>query len=97
MEMIIQGAALVNRFYVVDGWTKEKVAELLVHPEDGNKIETRYDKEFSAGIPKPDGKALYFACYGHYPFNEGKIKEHEYKPFSKSECDQLFSQKNNVI
>lgn len=69
--MNIVSANLVDRFYVVDGWTREGVAKLLVSEDIKKVIPRWYDSEkdkvteFQSDIPEDfccEG-ADYFAVY----------------------------------
>jgi len=53
--MKIRGAALVNRFYVSDGWTREAVAKLLKrpkYPESLGVVVLRYTFELPRDLLK---------------------------------------------
>ena len=92
--MKIRGAALVNRFYAHDGWTRKKVAALLADPKKMEHVTPRY---FDG-----DPKVAYYAVYDHeVAFLASKIAKHEYIPFSMGKgvgpCDKEFESKNKVI
>jgi hypothetical protein len=87
--MIIIGAALANRFYISDGWTREKVAKLLFNQNTQHVI-PRIFKEND-----PDN---YFAVYeASVIFISEEVAKHEYRPYSKHQCDAEFSQKNHCM
>lgn len=92
--MKICGAALANRFYARDGWTRGKVVALLADPKQKEHVEPRYFAE--------DPKVAYYAVYNHgVSFLASKIAGHEYVPFNLgggvSPCDEKFESKNNVV
>lgn len=108
--MIIQGAALINRFYISDGWTKKKVAELLKYPlRMKDKIKCVTSRIFTDYDIKSDKSKEISSYYAVYPditshpeaiFNKEKVMKHEYKPFTMlgskiiSHCNKSFGSKN---
>lgn len=98
--MLITGAALVNRFYAIDGWTIQSVADMLDDPSTLN-VTARYDRESSSGVPATPGEPIsYFAVYDHETtssFLKSKVDEHEYEPFSDGDHDARFADKNRTI
>jgi hypothetical protein len=85
--MLIIGAALINRFSISNGWTREKVAQLLID-KDINHVTPRY---FKPNESDPDD---YFAVYDDAIFDLNEVEKHEFRPFSQHECDNSFNKKN---
>lgn len=82
--MKIRGAALANRFYKSDGWTKEAIRGLL--------IPSKFDPD-----PLIEDRGEYYAVYVKWVvFDAAKVAMHEYEPYSKSDEDARFDQKNEV-
>ena len=79
--MIIRVASLTLRFYVSDGWTLQRVKNLLVCPNF--KIKRREGN-------KELGISDYFACYTNSSrkvFKYSKIKKHAFEPGNWCELD----------
>jgi hypothetical protein len=69
--MKIHGVSLTNRFYVTEGWTKEKIAKLLQNPKDIKHIKTR---------------DTYFAVYNiDVKFIREEVEKHEFVPLFKNQ------------
>ena len=104
--MIIRGASLVNRFYISDGWTTEKVAELLSTPKDMAKkiacVSLRCFRNYSGPASRDMYIPTYFAVYenkhpAHNPeFDAKKVLEHEYIPYRSAFGHEGFGTKNRV-
>jgi len=106
--MRIHGAALVNRFYVNDGWTREAVAKLLKRPKYPESLEVvvlrhtfESPLEQTTGSTTDDGEPYYYAVYDKSAiFDKEKVKQHEYVPFRLVSsgkiynCDKTFDTKN---
>ena len=98
--MKIQGAALINRFYIRDGWTKEKVAGLLLSPEKWeDKMKCVEERSFPEYLQDGTEEQVpaYYAVYESFMgdanpvFDKEKVEKHEYQPF---ESDGGFETKN---
>ena len=87
--MKIRASTLANRFYKHDGWTQKLVFELL-HTIAGKSPR---DED----IRVVEDRKEYYAVYEPWcVFDASKVAQHEYEPYSKSECDQGFESKNTV-
>ena len=99
--MRIIGFESTNRFYEGDGWDRDKVAELITHKSEYANVLRKIEKGIDVNVGADDlvSKMMFHQIYyvvfdRHVAFDEEKIKEHEYIPFSDSEKDKNFSSRN---
>lgn len=89
--MIIRASTLVNRFYKHDGWGFWSVFRLL------HSVKGKSPPDVTDALVVED-RGEYYAVYDPQAvFDAEEVAQHIYEPYSDSECDRLFSDKNKTF